>query len=317
MEAALAPSQEEIRGAMAPAFLVRLADRASGLKEALLQPRLRAAIYAAAVTLLTVGFFLAIRALPDGLKLEHPAYGWGVFLITAPAIIAMNTVETEFTARVLGVRFGWRKALRIAVMSSAANVLPLPGGPMVRAAALKEKGVKLVRSGAFISAVTGFWLGFVFLYTGACLAALARGQLPLGGFFAAIGAIGIAISVAWLRRLSCSWGQICVVGILKIATTLIGVIGLWWSFALLGAHPGFFETSVFAVSSASSLVVTFVPAGIGVTESLSAGVAMLVSISPALAFLVSAIFRLIWLAFLLPLASVFAVANLLKSQATS
>lgn len=317
MDAALAPSQEEIRDAPAPAFLARMADRLSGLKEALLQPKLRAVIYAAAVSLLLAGFVLAIRSLPDGVPLKNPVYGWGAFLIIAPAIVAMNTVETEFTARVLGVRFGWREALRIAVMSSAANVLPLPGGPMVRAAALKEKGVKLVRSGAFISAVTGFWLGFVFLYTGACLSALAGGRLLPGGLFVAIGAIGIAISVAWLRRLSCSWPQIFIVGLLKITTTLIGVIGLWWTFALLGAHPGFFETSVFAVSSASSLVVTFVPAGIGVTETLSAGVAMLVSISPALAFLVSAIFRLIWLAFLLPVASVFAFVNLFKSSASS
>ncbi|WP_165793551.1 hypothetical protein [Hyphococcus luteus] len=294
--------------AHACALFAGAAPRIGFFRQAAFPKRLRAIIYAGAMLLLIAGVIIAFRALPENVSLEHPVYGWLVFAAIAPAIIVMNTLETQLSAYILGVRFGWISALRISVLSSAANVLPLPGGPVLRAAALKTLGVKFTSSGALISAMTTLWLGLVFIYAGGALT-LHGNSIAFGVLFMSIGAISLAAAALWLRHLSCSTAQILLIGALKLTTSIIGVIGLWWTFALLGAFPGFIEVSVFSVSAISGIVVSFVPAGLGVTEIASAAMATMVSISPALAFLAAAAFRIIWLAFLLPLAAFFALTG--------
>ncbi len=277
------------------------------LHNAAAQPHFRAAIYCAALVILSGGLFIALRALPDGLQIEDWKYLLFIFFLAAPLTVLMNTLETELSARILGVSFGWRRALRISILSSAANVLPLPGGPIVRAAALNDLGVNLTKSGGVVVAVAALSLGIVFAYAGFWFCVMKT--FWVGGLFTTLGLAAIVLSVAGIRCLGSSMKLVAIVSILKILTSAIGVLGIWWGFAALGVFLSLQEASIFSVAGVAGVAVSFVPAGLGVTETVAAALAALIAVSPAVAFLAAAIFRIVWLVFLLPAAAIVAVTK--------
>ena len=269
------------------------------------QPRVRTAIYAGAITALGVGLYFAVRNLPADLSLEHWRYIWLNLAVGAPLGIFLNVAETELSARLLGASFGWRQALRISVLSSAANVLPFPGGPLVRTAALNSLGLSLARSGGVVAAVAAQWFGMIFLYAGAWLWALAHGWI--GGPFLVVGLAVFVGSVAWMRRLDCSFRQIAIIGAVKMLASALSVASIWWTFAALGLFLSFGEASVFTVVGVTGAAVSIVPAGLGVNEAMAAAIATVIAVPPAMAFIVATVNRIIRLAVVFPLAAFLAL----------
>ena len=90
-------------------------------------------------------------------------------LIAAPASLLLKAAEFIVAARIAGQRPGPRLAMETAVVSSAANLLPLPGSLLVTVKALSDGGAGYGGAVA-ASAVPGIaWLGITGVVGGSAL----------------------------------------------------------------------------------------------------------------------------------------------------
>ncbi|GJL95336.1 MAG: hypothetical protein DHS20C05_17410 [Hyphococcus sp.] len=284
-----------------------LSGALSGARAALTSPNGRRIIYGLAVTLLIVGLVIALNALPADIALKQWRYVMLIFVLIAPLGVITNTLETELTARLLNVRFGWRRAFKLSVLASAANVLPLPGGPLVRTVALKDLGVDLKLASSIVIAVAVQWVGVILIVAGVCFTILNIIQTGITSIF--LGGGALLFSLFWMRAIGSSFKNIALIMSARLFTSAVGVVGIWWSFAALGETLTLIEASIFSLASASGVAVSFVPAGLGVTEAAAAALAVIISLSPALAFVAATLYRIIWLAFLLPVAAIISLTS--------
>ena len=105
------------------------------------RPNSRRWLAAFGAALFVVTLVFAVASLPD--RPESTRWGllaW-VLVVLAPASMFLSALEYRLTGAVAGRRVGSREALRVSVMSSLANLLPLPGSYIVRAGHLSAQGV--------------------------------------------------------------------------------------------------------------------------------------------------------------------------------
>ena len=249
------------------------------------------------------GIYLSINAV----DLRWREFCWpllvALVLFAGPATLTLNTVETELSAVIAGHRFGWARALRIAVLSTAANVLPLPGGPIVRAAALNIEGTGLKTSGGIIFAIALLWLGLSFLYAGLWL--IVPHPVP-GWGFSVFGAVAGCTAVMMIRRITPDPRVALWALLLKSATVAVGLTRLTLALMTVQVTVTMAQVSVFAISGVAGASVSIIPAGLGVNESVAALLAPLAAIAPATAFLGVGISRIAGWTFFLPCALVLA-----------
>ena len=80
------------------------------------------------------------------------------FAIGSPATLVLKMFEYDAAARLIGSRAGPRRALEVSIVSSAANLLPVPGSLLVTTRSLSEQGATYGEA-AVASAIPGLaWL---------------------------------------------------------------------------------------------------------------------------------------------------------------
>jgi hypothetical protein len=248
----------------------------------------------AAIVVFVAGLVLSVTQLPHDLRQVAPSF----LLLSAlcvPAIIGLNAVETKLSATFAGATFGWLQATHIGLVSSAANMLPLPGGPLVRIGALKLAGASLLQGSVATTLIAAIGLGLAF----ACAGASTVLDRPFVGMtFLAAGGIASAACAIALFRLRRSWRLVAMVLLAKSAGTAVGLLRMYFALASLGLLVPFRALCAFAVSDVAGSVVSIVPAGLGVNEAVAALMAALVAVPPTVAFLAVGINRVIALAVL-------------------
>jgi hypothetical protein len=231
-----------------------------------------------------------------------------VAVILGPATSACNAAEYAVTARYTGLRVGKIDAVRVAVLSTAANMLPVPGSVLVRAAALKRPGTSYFGGGRVIVAVSGAWLGATALLTGIVL--LAAGEH---------GAVGIILLVAGVAGL---FGGHRLAGghrkhgrtrlaaalvLVEVATVAIGALRLWLCMQGLGYDVTLVQGTVLTFASVLASAVGVFPGGLGLREALAAAIGPLVALPAAVAAVAAAVDRLLGLPVVFLVAAGFAV----------
>ena len=107
-------------------------------------PKARRIAYGVAALLFVVTGAVGLANLPDERGADPaPVLFVVVLLLLAPLTSACNAAEYLVTARFVGVRVQPVAALEVAVLSTAANLAPLPGAALVRGAALRRAGIPL------------------------------------------------------------------------------------------------------------------------------------------------------------------------------
>jgi hypothetical protein len=236
------------------------------------------------------GLVLSIKQLPHDLGQVAPGFLLLSALITIPAAIVLNAAETKLSARLAGANFDWLQATHIGLVSSAANMLPLPGGPLVRIGALKLAGASLLQGGIATTLIAAIGLGLAF----ACAGASTVGSHPTVGMpFLAAGGIATAACAIALVRLGRSWSLVGMVLVAKSAGIAVGLLRMYWTLAALGLMVSFTQLCAFSVSDVAGSVVSIVPAGLGINEAVAALMAPLVAVPSTLAFLAVGINRVI------------------------
>ncbi|MEZ5165551.1 MAG: hypothetical protein R2695_03320 [Acidimicrobiales bacterium] len=278
-----------------PAALRRLLDRRA-------QP-----LSSSARTLLLTAATLGIAAASwwawrsSGLALADIRW-WPVvvaFTVGAPVSLLLKAAEFHVAARVAGQRAGRGRSLDVAIVSSAANLLPLPGSLLVTVRSLSEDGSTY---GTAISAgaVPGLaWLGVTGIVGGSAIAV--EGPPVLGG---AVVAAGIVAGVAaWVLLRSTAHP----VGRARLAVAITAVECGWLAVSALrlglavraldvSIAPG--QALALSVAGALTVAIGFFPGGLGIREALLAGLAPLIGLSVDTGILLGSVDRVIWLLFL-------------------
>jgi hypothetical protein len=279
-----------------PTRVARLLTRVEDLAERIRKPApgpLRSAILVAAVIFFTGSVVFAAKHFPE----DHGHPRWALLVLVAivgPTVFtACNVVEYRLTARLAGYSVTWGHAVRVAVLGSAANLLPLPGAMLVRTRAMAGMGATY--GAALGSALT---VGLIWLGTACTLA----GSLQLGGSHRAIGAgvaavgllvLAIAYRILTRRRPGAAGARLMFrLVIVEAALTLFAGLRLYVEIELFGFHVTPAEAIALALAGVLATVTGVVPGGLGVREGLSAVIGPLVGLSASLSLVAAAFERL-------------------------
>jgi hypothetical protein len=202
-------------------------------------------------------------------------------LILSPLNLFLAAVTLRITANALGKDLSVTDALKTSAVANVAELLPFPGGALVRAAALVQAGAGVLDSGRIITLTSVLTLAMTIVLSAGALAVMGH---PAGIGIAAAGVAGTAGALLWIgRRVK---GRILVAMVLaRLATLALSVVRLWVSFAMLGMTVGLTEAALYTVATSIGSTVAIVPGGFGVNEAIAAGLAALVAGSAAAAFL--------------------------------
>jgi hypothetical protein len=274
----------------------RLLSHVEGLAERIRRPapgRLRTAILVAAVVFFAGGVAFAAAHFPS----EHGHPRWVLLVLVAAigpsAFTACNVVEYRLTAHLAGYSVPWSRAFRIAVLGSAANLLPIPGAMLVRTRDLAGMGATY--RAALGSTLT---VGLIWLGTAAAL----TGTMQLGGPHRAVGAgvgavgfalLGIAYRILTRRRPGADGARLMIRFVIVEATlTASAALSLYVEIEAFGFHVTPAQAVALTLAGVLATVTGVVPGGLGVREGLSAAIGPLVGLSASLSLLAAAFQRL-------------------------
>lgn len=246
------------------------------------------------------GFVLSVRHYPHGLN----ALQWTPLVLLAavsiPVTIVLNTSEFVLSGRLIGTKLTFLNAMETTIIGGVANMLPLPGGIIVRVAALKAAGASVKRGSLTIVFNMLIWFGVAFAYSGVWIAVLGSGMA--GPLFLA-GGIAILIGAfATTMRYLADWRVTLRLTINKLGLVLIDAARIYLCLWALSVAGGFGQASALTASGALGNAISFVPAGLGVREGVAALLAPFVGLPPASAFLATSLNRLVGLAVTAPIA---------------
>ncbi|HZD51880.1 MAG TPA: hypothetical protein VE175_02430, partial [Woeseiaceae bacterium] len=227
---------------------------------------------------------------------------WLLVLACVPLTILGNAAQFWMSSRLLGVvNIAFVPgAILVAILSTAANMLPLPGGTLVRIAALKRTSNTYGQATYVTMLAAGCWLGVTSTLAGCALIVLGfRGS---GAATAAAGTGALVLfGVSLVRRFQATpaWlGGLLAVQVMMVA---VGATRLWLCFRSFGEAVDPLAAAVLTLSTGIAALIGIAPAGLGLTEALAAGIAATISVPASLGFLAAALNRISGLVVVAPL----------------
>ena len=220
-------------------------------------------------------------------------------LATAPASLALKSAEYQLAARIASQKPSTTRSLRVAVVSSAANLLPLPGSLIVTVRSLSEDG-STYGSAISAGAVPGLcWLSITGIVGGSAIAI--EGPPSLGVITVVGGLIAGVAALKLFRETAPDGGSIrlalAVLGV-EAAWLVISALRLGLAVTALGVDISPTQAVALSVAGALTVAIGFFPSGLGLREALIAGLSPLIGLEFDIGVLIGSVDRLIWLTFL-------------------
>jgi hypothetical protein len=252
----------------------------------------RKAVLAVAAVALVAGALVAWRSRPDVPTDPRP---WLLALAVATAVplhVALNGAELLVMARIGRTRMPLGEAARVTVLSSAANLLPIPGAVLIRTQALQRLG-STGRRALSVTMVVGLgWVATAFVVAGLLL--LATEPTGAAAAFLGVGALGLAATWALLGRYPADRNRaFAALVAVEAAATLAAGLRVYLTVLGLGYDAGFAAGVALSLSAPLSSLVGIFPGGVGLREFIAAALAPLVGISAAVALLATIVDRLL------------------------
>lgn len=223
-------------------------------------------------------------------------------LLLTPLSLLYGGIGMTLLARGAGMHIPLRRATAQSSYATLAEILPIPGGALVRAGALIAGGARPAQSWALVLLAAVMWISLAALGCGLTLI----GHGVFGGpLLALAGLAGTLASCLGLARMA-DWRA----ALLNLGHRLAGLallaVRLQLAFLCLGVVLPLSDTLPFALANIVGSAASIAPAGLGISESFAAGAAGWVAIAPAAGFLAVGLDRVI----LLAASALFALATL-------
>lgn len=267
--------------------------------------RSRSVIFILALILLIAGIVISLRRSPE---LITDARLWPmviVLLLGVPLTLLVNAMRYMYSARLIGIRVRWSRAMEVMTVSTAANMLPLPGGTIVRLAALSEDSVSLKSGSKATIASTGIWVSITLIFAGS---AVAFADMIIGSGIAAVGILCLLATVIFLflfPPLKLHTINLIHLGVIELMSAAVDALRFMFSLLALGLSVHFYQAGALVAASLAGSAAGFVPAGLGVREVASALMGPLVNLSPEACFISATLNRVIGLIGITPVAAGF------------
>ena len=180
------------------------------------------------------------------------------------------------------------KATVISAHAYLAEMLPLPGGAIVRAGALIQAGSTFGRSSALVILTAFFWISLAMLAAGVTLWPVSTHlAVPL----LSIGGLASGVIFTWLWSVASA-----TIAVQTLVHRIIGIfltaLRLTFAFAALHMPIDLSQTFPFVLATLLGSASSVAPAGLGSSESLAALAATASDYPPGIAFLAVGIDRL-------------------------
>lgn len=247
-----------------------------------------------AVTGLAAGIVVALRSQP----MSFSDVNWNIcifiFFVVMPVVVLINAVRFQITSGLIQNKTKLGRALIIATYSTAANMLPLPGGFAVRVANLKNNEntyKKAVMATTYVSllsaAVTVTMAAFAYNM-------IMPGQISLILFLFAL-AILLSTIVLSLRHVG--KGSMLKLVATEIFSTLVDASRIVLCFVVIGHGIDAMQSIILTASTVLGSAVSLVPSGLGVREGSAALIAAYIGLEPGTTFIALVISRVLGLGF--------------------
>jgi hypothetical protein len=228
---------------------------------------------------ITVLSFLSLR---NGVHLRWWAVG--VVLAATPVTVLINAAEYRLMGQINGHRIGWISASRLTVFATAANLLPLPGGVLIRTQALRMRGSSY-RHALLANAVAMLaWIGVGSLVIGALLLST---HLVAAIVLFVVGVGTVLACAVLLRGLHLAsphalLGRLLIVELVKVA---LNGVRIYFAFRCIGYTASPAQAVALTAANILAAAVGIFPSGLGLREGLAGliGAAMSVSLAEAIA----------------------------------
>ncbi len=214
-----------------------------------------------------------------------------VLLALAPLGLAYASVNMMLMGKALDVPLNFRTGFAVSAWANIAELLPLPGGAIVRAGALMQQGGRAGESSALVLAFALLWIGCAAL--AASVALTATGWLAL--IVAGAGAASMLLAGGWIA-LRHSWTVALSAAGLRVLGIGLVALRLTVAFAATGTLIAADEALLFALANILGSAAAIAPGGLGISEGLAAAFATQSAVLPAAAFLAVGLNRIAGLA---------------------
>ncbi|MEM7140377.1 MAG: hypothetical protein AAF548_05030 [Actinomycetota bacterium] len=222
-----------------------------------------------------------------------------LLLVAAPASLGLKAAEFRVAAAIADQQPGLGRCFDVAVLSSAANLLPLPGSLLVTVQSLSEDGTTY-GTAVNASAVPGLaWLSITGLVGGGAIAV--EGNVWLGLSVAAGGLVVATVAGAMFLRTAPVERRVAlalVIVIVEAGWLAVSALRLGLAVSALGVSIDPLQAVALSVAGAITVAIGFVPGGLGVREALIAGLAPIIGLEFDTGILLGTLDRIVWLLFL-------------------
>jgi hypothetical protein len=210
------------------------------------------------------------------------------------ASLLFNAAEFSVTARFVGQEVPFLRSMRVTIIGSAANLLPLPGGALVRVQALASDGARYRHSLTAAATIGVMSVGATFVVVGIA----SSGTAGVGAVLALFG-IGIVVSLVATAMLRTATSDARHAGkygvyffVVEALYATMASFRLWGIFEGLGVHVSL--PDAFALSGVGSIATaaSFFPGEMGVKEALVGLVSPLVGVPVAVGITGAVVTRL-------------------------
>jgi uncharacterized membrane protein YbhN (UPF0104 family) len=221
------------------------------------------------------------------------------FFVAAPATLGLKMLEYDAAARLVGSRAHFRRALDISIVSSAANLLPIPGSLIVTTRGLSEQGATYGEA-AFASVIPSLaWLAIAGIIGG--LGVVVAGNAAIGGALSVAGLGCLTVAGLMFVRSAPHHGRVqLAIRIIVIETTWVGLSGfrMWLALRAIGVTATTAQVLALAVTGAMAVAIGFLPAGLGAREALIALLSPIIKLPLSEGVVLGVIDRVVWVTFL-------------------
>jgi hypothetical protein len=271
-------------------------------------PKVRRLLVAAATLVFVVATLAAWRALPP----TDAPLSWlplaVVAIIGMPALLVLNSAEYVIAVQAVGGRVGLAGALRLNVVASAANLLPIPGSILVRIQGLRNTGASYPAATASTAVVGVSWVALSVFAAGVL-------QVVVGapGVGAVAAGVGVALAlVAWtMARLQpgVAYTRSLTGRLLAVEVARVAVLAIRFHLLLLalGTSPTVAQSVALTIAVAVSTAVAVFPGGLGIRELSAAAIGPVVGLPASVSLVAVALDRVLSLAVLGAAAAVLAL----------
>jgi hypothetical protein len=236
-----------------------------------------------AVPALVAGLWYSVQRQPQVFDQLRWTWLLAVLLVGMPLITLSNALRFSLTLRLVGQRWPFPALLRASILSSAANMLPLPGGLMLRIAYLRNAQTSLARATWITSLSSGLWFATAAGATGFAFWRL--GHPAAGAVALAASAVILAVCTALLLRHPEGGRVAAALVLLEAATFAVTATRFTWCFMALGAPVEWVQSLGLCIAYVSGAVVSVVPAGVGLYEYVGSLLAPYANLAPTLTFI--------------------------------